>query len=206
MRPQIKDGVERLAAQVVTASRRASELTEGDDDEDLVSFVSYLSTTCEWMASNGRELKGWAYRNYYDLVLDLSAGARRAPLVLPEWLEPMEPQQCFANCYALAFELPDEVTYVEGYALHSLIPVHHAWLELADGTIVDPTWVNLIDDGPDSALYMGVRIHRRLLLRLSELTHYASVIGGDVETGHRLLQHGFEVDATGAAISRKDLA
>lgn len=49
-------------------------------------------------------------------------------------------RQCYNNCFTLLPSMPEGTRYVEGWVLIEFgIPVEHAWLELADGTIVDPT-------------------------------------------------------------------
>jgi len=50
-------------------------------------------------------------------------------------------KQCFRNAYKLA-ERDDGLTYVEGYALTSNIPIPlmHAWVVDKDGAVIDNTW------------------------------------------------------------------
>lgn len=55
-----------------------------------------------------------------------------------------EDKECYANATEAMHELPDDqfpgITYVEGWAKIHEIPIlaNHAWLELADGSLIDP--------------------------------------------------------------------
>lgn len=58
------------------------------------------------------------------------------------------------NAQLLAFALPDQFRYVEGYAVTgTLVPVRHAWVIDADDRVIDTTWGN-----PWDATYCGVVI------------------------------------------------
>lgn len=56
-----------------------------------------------------------------------------------------EDKECYANATEAMYELPEGqfpgITYVEGWAKIHEIPIlaNHAWLELADGSVIDPT-------------------------------------------------------------------
>lgn len=64
---------------------------------------------------------------------------------VPEvWSEIRLPKkQCFQNAAELAFQHPEDLLYVEGYAFADIeihMPLAHAWLETREGFVVDPTW------------------------------------------------------------------
>ena len=48
-------------------------------------------------------------------------------------------KDCFENA-AKAALWHDELTYVEGFAYHGLLPVHHAWVITEEGKAVEVTW------------------------------------------------------------------
>lgn len=49
-------------------------------------------------------------------------------------------KQCFANCQEFLLTAKDKrFTYVEGFARRSILPVLHAWIEVGDGVVFDPT-------------------------------------------------------------------
>jgi hypothetical protein len=48
-------------------------------------------------------------------------------------------QECFGNATNAAL-WSDELTYVEGFAIHGFLPVHHAWVINAEGKALEVTW------------------------------------------------------------------
>jgi hypothetical protein len=46
---------------------------------------------------------------------------------------------CYSNAAQLALDHPDKYTYVEGYVLAGIIPVHHAWVVDRHGRVIDLT-------------------------------------------------------------------
>ena len=46
---------------------------------------------------------------------------------------------CYGNAAQLALDKPDKYTYVEGYVLAGIIPVHHAWVVDRRGRVIDLT-------------------------------------------------------------------
>lgn len=66
------------------------------------------------------------------------------------------PKECFANAGKLAL-IDERFVYVEGYAIGSIVPVHHAWCVDNGGRIVEPTWKK-----PGEA-YFGVAFRKRYL-------------------------------------------
>jgi hypothetical protein len=63
-----------------------------------------------------------------------------ASTTLPPSVKPMRLQQCFENAFRIA-RRTEAFHYVEGIAL-DMIPVPHAWLIDANGTVIDPTWTH----------------------------------------------------------------
>ena len=51
---------------------------------------------------------------------------------------------CFMNAqsHVMFGDSGEDLTYVEGYAIASNVPIaiHHAWLVTPDGEVIDPTW------------------------------------------------------------------
>jgi hypothetical protein len=83
--------------------------------------------------------KEWPHPNMEHLVLHV--GFRMpAPSPLPKWLRKGTPKMCFRNCLNAVKRHPDKLTYCEGFASGSVIPVIHAWLLSSDGLLFDPTW------------------------------------------------------------------
>jgi hypothetical protein len=64
------------------------------------------------------------------------------------------PRYCFHNAYLAAVRSRERLRYVEGYALGSIIPVHHAWNIDPDGRIVDVTWVGTGDNNNADAFFV----------------------------------------------------
>ena len=65
------------------------------------------------------------------------------PDPLPEkWKElEGEMKMCFRNAFYAAEKHPNELTYVEGYAMAPPgLPFEHAWVVDNDGKVIDPTW------------------------------------------------------------------
>lgn len=60
-----------------------------------------------------------------------------------------QPRDCYRNAVMGLLTQPwlEDAVYVEGHARpHDLgIPFEHGWLEMPDGSVVDPTWVLLHD-------------------------------------------------------------
>lgn len=76
-------------------------------------------------------------------------------------VERMEPNECFAN--ATLYVQRFGGTYVEGFTVIENIEflVHHAWVVLDDGEIVEPT----LSDGGLGHRYFGVSFETELLMR-----------------------------------------
>ncbi len=74
-----------------------------------------------------------------------------------------EPKGCFRNAALVALTHP-EIEYVEGMSSH-IIPVHHAWNLLPDGSIVDCTWCGIQSIvGAPGDEYVGIVVPKEVLL------------------------------------------
>lgn len=73
-----------------------------------------------------------------------------------------ERKACFRNA-AMAALVHPEVEYAEGLSGH-MIPIHHAWNVLPDGTIVDCTWCGSESSvGSPGAEYIGIVVPKDVL-------------------------------------------
>jgi hypothetical protein len=102
-------------------------------------------------------------------------------LAVAEAIE-LEPRACYKNAL-LAFLTLDELrggSYVEGFAVPDFgrirLPLEHGWVELADGTVVDPSLAAL--GHADVAFFPAVRLSwqraRRLVAEEAELPYLRS--------------------------------
>jgi hypothetical protein len=74
---------------------------------------------------------------------------------------------CFDNCRSIALRRTG-LTYYEGYVC-TVVPIAHAWLVTAQGTVIDPTLclINHVKYPPTD--YFGLRIPREALLLPGDL-------------------------------------
>lgn len=93
----------------------------------------------------------------------------------PKWVKKGIIKECFRNCFNVAGVHRDRVIYCEGYAVGSMIPVHHAWLVTHDGTVIDPTWH---DRGisNEKTQYFGIAFDWQFVLETAMRTKYYGVI------------------------------
>ncbi len=91
-----------------------------------------------------------------DLVLKLG----RQPSVKLKSPTRGKPKNCFVNAFNLATDLGFKGYYTEGF-FQSVIPIQHAWVTLADGSIYDPT----LDDERDPCHYLGVAFTHSFMTR-----------------------------------------
>ncbi|NUS02071.1 MAG: hypothetical protein HOV97_05850 [Nonomuraea sp.] len=146
----------------------------------------------------------WAYSNYYDLLLDLSPEARATTVRSDEAIGLMAESQCYGNCAEVICEYTG-YTYVEGMAqTDAMFLVRHAWLEDADGNIVDPTWANIPSIANKPATYFGVRFAGDFLLSHVVRTGRYSVFDADWQDDHRVLRHGLKLNDAGFACDLGD--
>lgn len=161
--------------------------------DDVRDFVRTLALEKGLIESVG-DKSGLKHGSYYSLVLDLGT-VRKAPLELPEWCPIMAMRQCFNNAYELAVENPG-LTYVEGYAMHSVLPTPHAWVVDEDDRIIDPTWTGILeeDETMHYAYYAGVKFETNFLIRRSIETGWVSMFMNDWERNTEILRHGLVTD------------
>lgn len=97
--------------------------------------------------------------------------------------EVLEPQQCFAN--ALTTAVLGDGTYIEGYALHTLMPVPHAWVE-TDGVCREVTWHE------PGSVYIGIRFDTQAVLEHVRRIGYHGVLETDWLNDNEIARHGLE--------------
>jgi hypothetical protein len=178
-----EDKMVRIAAQ---ADRIASEYPE-----EVQDFVRTLMLEHGLISLGKREADHLKYESYQELVLDLGS-VRKAELILPAWCQTMEAQQCYLNSYRLATENED-LTYCEGYALHSYFRVPHAWVVDQDGRIIDPTWTGLAEP-QTHAYYAGVKFDTDFLVLHADETGWVSMFATDWQRDAEMLTLGFVMD------------
>lgn len=176
-------------------------MTQADVDLGLTDFVDFITSQHEYMIKAHAHRQGWRYQTFPDLLLDLAA-PREAPLVLPDDIAWMEPGNCYENAHSLMLER--DLTYVEGIALFTAVPIQHAWCETADGQIVDPTWVGLKQYvgghlRPDNAFYLGVRFSTEYKIRHMFTRERYAIFGDDIGDH---IQHGFTTNDDGFVVTR----
>lgn len=100
---------------------------------------------------------GHPHRDFYQFVLD--HGREMTPV--ERIGRKMRNGLCFMNSAHTCDRLGLDHRYVEGLAIRkgSPILVHHAWVELPDGTVFDPTWP---DDPHLNCEYYGIAIDNHL--------------------------------------------
>ena len=104
----------------------------------------------------------------------------------------------------------DHLTYCEGFAQTTTLIVRHAWLELDDGTIVDPTWARLPKAVRGTrATFWGLRFTTDFLRLRSEETGYTSIFDSeyllDKPLGFRSLRRGLTLGDDGIVIDEGEV-
>lgn len=203
MRPEVAMEEARSWAQIERQEFYRQLVDMDGADEHGRSLLEYLVSTASFVAQTPDD---HAFRNYYHLILSLGCGPRHAPLVLPDWMDPMQLRNCYENAALMAMEF-EELTYVEGYAWHSFVPMQHAWLEHEDGTIIDPTWAQgeLTQYG-DHATYMGVKFDIQLLRTLVVKHGIYGLFTGDSEARYPMLRNGLVMNGDVAIALREEIA
>ena len=69
-----------------------------------------------------------------------------------------EDKMCWRNAIMAIVDLPETAVYVEGWA-HNMLLTTHGWVELEDGTIIDPTPSWITGDHP-TTYYPAIRYSR----------------------------------------------
>ena len=93
----------------------------------------------------------------------------------PRWVKKGVIKQCFSNCFKEVSRHSKKLIYCEGYAVGSVIPVHHAWLSTLDGEVIDPTWH---DRGisNEKTEYWGIPFDWEFVLETALRTGYYCII------------------------------
>ena len=106
---------------------------------------------------NANTPKGWFFCNLYELMLATGREFDPKEADYPN-VSTRGNQECFMNCFLAVMVEPQRYTYVEGYAVRSIIPVHHAWMwDKYEYRVIDVTWDEC--DG-----YLGVPIQKNFLM------------------------------------------
>lgn len=94
----------------------------------------------------------------YELVKKY--GKQFVPFLRPPEVFKMQDKECFSNSVMLVMNNP-ELIYCEGYAVPEYCPIliHHAWVMLPDGSMIDPTWKSA------GEAYRGIPFTREYMLR-----------------------------------------
>lgn len=109
---------------------------------------------------------GLMYRFY------LAYGHAFSPRALPSSFPVGTPRECYRNAGMLALEYPD-LTYVEGLADNSILPVSHAWCVDSQGKVVDNTWTSTAQ-----TTYFGVPVQTQVLEEHVSQTGYWGLFEG----------------------------
>lgn len=137
----------------------------------------------------------WRYANHYDLVLDLGTLRHVRPLPGDD-LRHMVPNECYGN--ALLGADVEGYRYVEGFAMTDFLMMNHAWLEDAEGRVVDPTWHPLLKKGLHFTYY-GIAFDTAFVHDRAIATGWTSVLRSEWRIGHPILRQGL-VMSNGVAI------
>lgn len=141
------------------------------------SIKDYLGATVkmrEMMREQGGIARDWKYVGIDHLILDNGRRWSKVSKDLPEGLKRGKMGDCYSNAFDAARANPD-LTYVEGYAQTSFMPLMHAWVVDRSGTVYDPTW-----EHGTSSEYFGVPLSTDFVGRVIVQQGHYSVFGGDV--------------------------
>ena len=76
--------------------------------------------------NNNPRPKGWKYYGEYDFLLEHGQEFKIEPL--PPELKRGKTKECYTNAAELVIRNPNRFVYVEGYAMMTIMPIHHAWV------------------------------------------------------------------------------
>ena len=156
---------------------------------------------------------GYNYHGSEDYVLDRGREFKSQPLTdlehkqlffaIDNYKKRFQIKQCFSNCQLLLFyDISESLHYYEGYACGPAgMPVHHAWLSIGSGKVVDLTWRcedfkrkgrlsnRIIGEIPEGWHYFGVEFPRRYVIDHVLDTEMASSLLEDWPGGYPLFKH-----------------
>ena len=179
---------------------RVDALVPNPEHEFARAVATDLETRIRFISVH-HERPPFRYITLGELVLDV--GRPNQVDLRTMDVEPMELGQCFHNAFTMAVDNPN-LTYCEGYALASILPVEHAWLEDVDGNVIDPTWKNLPGRGTATeAGYFGVRFSTQFLLHAVMESGYTGILTSDWMLANRSQRLGLEME-DGIAIAWKE--
>lgn len=96
------------------------------------------------------------------------------PAPLPKAVKQQKQGECFKNAGELALSNP-ELTYVEGLALHTVLPTAHAWCIDPAGHVLDPTWAYV-----ESSAYFGIPFCTDFLFRHLDATRLWGIVADGI--------------------------
>jgi hypothetical protein len=154
----------------------------------------------------GKVPKGYNYVCLEDFILDRGRWyeSEKIPDELMKEIERISrgrhfpKKMCFSNCQEFVLDACSDVfVYTEGYVQQAVIPVIHAWVEVAGKYVFDPTLRFGVDDHrvsdgswPEGLReYVGVTFPEReeIRLRVDEMEEYNSILD-DWANGYPLLK------------------
>ena len=100
----------------------------------------------------------------------------------------MMAKACFRNATLKAHRDPG-LTYVEGF-IHTILPLHHAWLIDRDGVVIEPTLsTKLVNgNGRTPPEYFGVPFDTDFLCSFLTKTRRYGLLGGDSPQSQDLMR------------------
>jgi len=149
--------VSQDAWELVTNERAHAQRDAGGLVDVLIANVQRALSTGRSMGTRFINLEHFVLEHGYHWTIDTD-------LPLPSGISPGVRGECHANATKLATE-HEHLVYVEGYVLHTGLPIRHAWVQLPNGRAVDATFAEL--HHVKVAEYFGVPFHTDYLLDTS---------------------------------------
>lgn len=152
-------------------------LIQPELDSDSVSSVEQLFANQDLTGITVLDAAGpgWVAPGSKDLLIDNGEDfSDNQRLNLDDWKQlPKTSKQCFYNATSAALDYPEQLTYVEGYAIPDSeinFPMLHAWVVDQNDQLLDPTWKN------SGAAYYGIRFSNKLLSECLVITEEYGVL------------------------------
>lgn len=118
--------------------------------------------------------EGFKYACFEEFVLRTGRQFSKY-LPRPKWVKKGIIKECFSNCFREVSVHSKKLIYCEGYAVGSVIPVHHAWLSTLDGEVIDPTWHDR-EISNEKTEYWGIPFDWQFVLQTALRTKYYGVL------------------------------